>query len=458
MKEATLTVLFLTLFLTLSSTSTRQAAAGDLYWTDALAARLGSSDADGGNVMPIITFGIGIPLHADVDPFGGKVYWSELQAVRRANLNGSNVEIVKSTTNPNDPFVPLGIAVDTNASKIYWSLSNKNKIQRADLDGSMVEDVLTTAATPLSLAIDGTGGKIYWSEEKDVIDVVIRRGNLDGTGVETLLTLGSDVVGVGGLALDLTNQTLYWGQTSTADTGSLWRSNLNGTSPSAIISNGLDEIEEIALDVVGGKVYWTQPDLAEIQRANLNGSMIETVVTTGAVAASTPFGLAFSIAIACDFTGDTNCDLADINSILAQGDLVAGVTVGAGNQYDLNSDLSINNLDVTEWLSRAATKNSFLTPYRRGDTELNRRGDITDFNTLAGNFSPAPVMPAPGFDEGNFDGDDDVDITDFNSLAANFSPGYSGQAQSVPEPAAVTLCALGCMLLLWTLSRRKMGL
>ena len=67
-------------------------------------------------------------------------------------------------------------------------------------------------------------------------------------------------------------------------------------------------------------------------------------------------------------------------------------------------------------------------------------------------------MPAPGFDEGNFDGDDDVDITDFNSLAANFSPGYSGQAQSVPEPAAVTLCALGCMLLLWTLSRRKMGL
>ena len=456
MKQATIKILLLTLFIALSFAATRRAAASDLYWTEILPQRLQASDADGGNVDEIIPSGIGIPLHTDVDPAGEKIYWSELGAIRRADLDGSNVESIFSTPSGS----PNGLALDTAAGKVYWTLPSENKIQRSNLDGSGMEDVPVAAAGPIAVAVDAIAGKLYWSEASDASNnAKIRRSNLDGTGLQLLKTLASDV-NANGIALDLTNQMLYWGESTAVDTGLLWRSSLDGSGASAIISTGLVEVEEIALDVAGGKVYFTQPDEAEIQRANLDGSSIEPVITTGAIGASFPYGLAFlTPSNTCDFTGDTNCNLADINLMFAQGDLVAGVAVGAGNQFDLISDLTLDNLDVTEWLSRAATKNSFPTPYRRGDTELDRDVDITDFNALAVNFAATPVVPAPTFDEGNFDGDSDSDITDFNSLAVNFAAsGYSGQSQSVPEPATVALCGLGCMLLLWTLSRRKTGL
>ena len=37
---------------------------------------------------------------------------------------------------------------------------------------------------------------------------------------------------------------------------------------------------EIALDVANGKMYWTNPGSDKIQRADLNGSNLEDLVTT----------------------------------------------------------------------------------------------------------------------------------------------------------------------------------
>ena len=439
------------LTMTLSFAWTLNLGAGELYWTEFHpVSRLQTSDADGGNISPIITSGLGIPLHTDVDPAGGKIYWSELGAIRRADLNGSNVEAIFSTPSSS----PNGLALDTTAGKIYWTLPSENKIQRSNLNGTSVEDVITTSASPISLAIDPGGSKVYWSEEAAAGDAVIRRSNLNGTGSELLVTLGADVIDASGIALDLTNQKLYWGESTTLDTGLLWNSNLNGSGASFIIASGLSEIQEIALDVAGGKLYWTQPDLATIQRSNLNGTSLETVVTLGT---AVPVGLAFltSTGGPCDFNTSSTCDITDINLMFAQGNLVAGVAVGGGNQFDLNSDLTINNTDITAWLSNAAVDNSFPTPYQRGDTDLDRKVDITDFNALATNFAPTGAVPAPGFDKGNSDGDDGVDITDFNFLAINFAPtGYGGQGISIPEPASLTLFGMAS-LLLWIQSRRR---
>ena len=56
------------LFLMLHAWTTfSQAQAGDLYWTEALLVpQLQTSDADGNNVTPIVTSGLGTPLHTDV--------------------------------------------------------------------------------------------------------------------------------------------------------------------------------------------------------------------------------------------------------------------------------------------------------------------------------------------------------------------------------------------------------
>ena len=100
------------------------------------------------------------------------------------------------------------------------------------------------------------------------------------------------------------------------------------------------------------------------------------------------------------------------------GNLVTGVaTTASTDRLDLIDDDTINVADLTEWLSQAATANGHSSPYLRGDTELDRDVDITDFNALAANFSSRG--PWPLWHEGNFDGDRKINITDFDFLASN---------------------------------------
>ena len=130
--------------------------------------------------------------------------------------------------------------------------------------------------------------------------------------------------------------------------------------------------------------------------------------------------------------------------MFAQGNLVSSVNVSAGNKYDLNKDLRIDNTDADDWLAKAAAKNGYSSPFRRGDTDDVGPGttDITDFGTLASNFIPVgdgDPTNGPFWDQANFDGDDDVDITDFGFVAGNFSATGYGPTNVVPEPSSVVL-------------------
>ena len=63
---------------------------------------------------------------------------------------------------------------------------------------------------------------------------------------------------------------------------------------------------------------------------------------------------------------------------------------------------------------------------KRGDTDLDGRIDIEDFNTLVMNFDPSGLNSGNNWSKVNFDRDSDVDISDFNQLISNFSPtGYA---------------------------------
>ena len=156
----------------------------------------------------------------------------------------------------------------------------------------------------------------------------------------------------------------------------------------------------------------------------------------------------------CDFNGDMLCRVVDIRMMMNQGDLVAGVSVGAGNQFDLNSDNTINEADITEWLDLTGTHNGYGSPMLRGDTDglgnmspTPRTVDITDFQNFLNDFTGSCV----NWECGNFNGDNVVDITDFsNHFLPSFSAtdgGTYGLEQSVPEPGTVVLLGLGGVLL-----------
>ena len=222
----------------------------------------------------VSTFNITIGFAQDSSVY---IYWTDHFAgkIQRANLDGTNVQ---------DIVTGLGwstdIAFDMSMNKMYWTnRDTTSKIQRANLDGTNIE-TLVTSDTSLkeSIALDISGGKMYWTKENK-----IQRANLDGTNIETLVT---DIISLRGIALEFSQGKMYW-----ADYGSskIQRANLDGTNIEDVVT-GLNRPNRIALDFSGGKIYWADESAGKIQCANLDGSHIRDLV----------LGLDFPIGIALD--------------------------------------------------------------------------------------------------------------------------------------------------------------
>ena len=223
-----------------------------------------------------------VPVIPIRDAGAGKMYWTDRGTgkIQRANLDGSGVEDLVTSG-----FVdPTGLALDLGAGKMYWTDAKvgTEKIQRANLDGSGVEDLVTSGLDiPKGLALDLGAGKMYWTDRGTG---KIQRANLDGSGVEDLITSGLRYPE--GLALDLGAGKMYW---TDRGTGKIQRANLDGSGVEDLITSGLSYPEGLALDLGAGKMYWTN---AGIQRANLDGSGVEDLVTSGL---SYPRGLALDL-------------------------------------------------------------------------------------------------------------------------------------------------------------------
>ncbi|MDE0316138.1 MAG: hypothetical protein OXM61_14655 [Candidatus Poribacteria bacterium] len=56
--------------------------------------------------------------------------------------------------------VVQGLSYGQGSAKIYWTESDK--IRRANLDGSNVEDILTELKWPRDIALDLNNRKMYW--------------------------------------------------------------------------------------------------------------------------------------------------------------------------------------------------------------------------------------------------------------------------------------------------------
>lgn len=81
-----------------------------------------------------------------------------------------------------------GIALDSAGGKMYWTDFAAGKIQRSNLDGTGVTDLVTTGIyQPVRIALDVPAGKMYWTEAM-LADFMISRANLDGSNREYLVT------------------------------------------------------------------------------------------------------------------------------------------------------------------------------------------------------------------------------------------------------------------------------
>ena len=88
----------------------------------------------------------------------GQMYWSNAATgkIQRSNLNGWNVKDIVTGLK-----YPHGIELDMRSRKIYWVNWDwetfTGKIQRANLDGSNVTDILTGLDRPSAIVLDLDG-------------------------------------------------------------------------------------------------------------------------------------------------------------------------------------------------------------------------------------------------------------------------------------------------------------
>ena len=213
----------------------------------------------------------GPPTIPPPTPSDHQMYWTDAgtDKIQRANLDGTNIQDIVTGLN-----TPWGIAVDVQGGKIYWADAGTDKIQRANLDGTNIQDLVTTGLdSPWGIALDVQDGKIYWT---DLGTDKIQRANLDGTNIQDIVTTGLD--SPDGIALDIAGRKIYW---TDFGTDKIQRANFDGTNIQDIVTTGLDSPWGIALDMQGGKMYWTDAGTDKIQRANLDGTNVQELITTG---------------------------------------------------------------------------------------------------------------------------------------------------------------------------------
>ena len=172
-------------------------AAQKLYWTEFTffgnsPGALFRSNLDGSSIEFLLEGRK--PRSITLDVASGKMYWTSNPTqgesgpgkIKRANLDGGGEEDVV--------VLPLGfggIALDLDAGKMYWT--HQRQIRRANLDGSEIEELIEFEGlvSVAGIAVDSGAGKMYWTfYDFGVGPSKIQRANLDGSGIEDLVTEG----------------------------------------------------------------------------------------------------------------------------------------------------------------------------------------------------------------------------------------------------------------------------
>ena len=330
-----------------------------MYWTDN-----GGIYALVGTEVRRFAPSVNNAMSLAIDDSSGKLYWTEqtrgVGAISSANLDGSGVTRVTSTLTP-----AIGVAVDTVGSKLYWTTAG-GSIQRANLDGSNLENVVENQLAPADIAI--ADGNIYWTQ----LDGAVRFMNLNGEKVIHDLSPGTgDLSGPVSLSgVDIGAGKVYWTQQTTQTRGTLNSANLDGTDVKQLRDEALWGVPiGIAVDTAKSKLYWTDA-VGRIQRANLDGSGIQNVVRG--------LGAPIKIVINTRITAPPPTPTPPPTT----------------SKYDVNADGTVDIMDVEVVFAALCSENPPATP---GKLDVTGDGQLTihDLVAVSQNIEASKAAAAP---------------------------------------------------------------
>lgn len=289
----------------------------------------------------------GIQLALTCSGEGAKLYWTDRGAgkVQRSNLDGSEVETLVAFPAGSNL---RGISVDTEGGRIYFADNGSGKILRVDLDGENQEELVSGLGFPADVLFDVASQKLYWCDQtRDRL----QRANPDGSGLETLHEPNAPYF----LDIDGENQRLYWGlftQTPARDQPNVFRIDLPSGREMPVVS-GLHQVRGVKLDLVDARLYWCDREAHKIQRARLDGSEMEDVVA----GLDTPHGMVLDplarMAYWAD-TGTNNVSGSTGGGAVSRSDMDGGkpieVLVDLSQPWD--ADLDLRTRSYAEWRTR----------------------------------------------------------------------------------------------------------
>ena len=212
----------------------------------------------------------------NVKPTSGRLFFLDLSGGRVISVNPDGTD-AKTIVNEGRKL-PDGVVVDVPAGHVYWTnmgnpSANDGSIERADLDGGNITTIVPEGGTftPKQLQLDKKNGKLYWSDREGMR---VMRSNLDGSKIETLIQAGHGEADRRdarnwciGVALDVEGGKLYWSQkgNDNAGEGRIFRANLEipkGQGPAnrkdiELLFDSLPEPIDLDLDLVNRMMYWT---------------------------------------------------------------------------------------------------------------------------------------------------------------------------------------------------------
>ena len=210
-------------------------------------------------------------------PESGRLFFLDASGGRvlSANPDGSDVRTVLVEGRK----IPDGIVVDGAAGHLYWTnmgnpKANDGAILRSDLDGQGVTSIVAPGGTftPKQLQLDKANGRLYWCDREGMR---VMRANLDGSHVETLVDTSEGDARPGadarkwcvGIAVDVSGGKIYWTQKGgdNAGEGRIFRAGIDippgqtaaRRSDIELLYEDLPEPIDLELDVPNRLIYWT---------------------------------------------------------------------------------------------------------------------------------------------------------------------------------------------------------
>ncbi len=206
----------------------------------------------------------------------GRLFLLDLSDDRIVSLNsdGSDRKVIVTECR-----YPDGIALDVAAGHIYWTNMgvpklNDGSIERADLDGRNRMTIVPQGGTftPKQLQLEKKSRKLYWCDREGMR---VMRANLDGSHIETIVDTSQGDPRPGpdatkwcvGVAVDVDGGKVYWTQKGpdNAGKGRIFRAGIEtptGQTASnradiEVLYDGLPEPIDLDLDLNNRVVYWT---------------------------------------------------------------------------------------------------------------------------------------------------------------------------------------------------------